>query len=210
MLCIYIYICVYVNITRNIIPLPRLLSSTAAWSRRHPSKAASAWASRVLLGMGNLQNPGGEAWCLAIAGFSRCRAAVLCRLTHSSDTSAGPSPKLNIPKPRLGALLVDLVAPALLCTRESLGTGVSGCCMMYKQMAQTDWGCSAGALILLRLHCHEGTTATARCLHGQDQDSLNCSEDKTLSATLPASWPSRPRWRRCASPRKGPDRWQAN
>ena len=122
----------------------------------------------------------------------------------------GAKSQINIPKPRLGALLVDLVAPALLCTRESLGTGVSGCCMMYKEMAQTDWGCSAGALILLRLHCHEGTTATARCLHGQDQDSLNCSEDKTLSATLPSSWPSRPRWRRCASPRKGPDRWQAN
>ena len=93
-LCMYIYICIMyiiyicimyqkikwhynisyyrmisVNITRNIIPLPRLLSSTAAWSRRHPSKAASTWASRVLLDMGNPQNPGGEAWCLAIAGF---------------------------------------------------------------------------------------------------------------------------------------------
>lgn len=42
---------IYVNITRNIIPLPRLLSNTAAWSRRHPSKAASTSASRVLLDM---------------------------------------------------------------------------------------------------------------------------------------------------------------
>ena len=42
-----------------------------------------------------------------------------------------------------------------------------------KQMMQADWGCSAGALLQLRLGQEDTTvTAAARCLHGQDQESL--------------------------------------
>ena len=76
----------------------------------------------------------------------------------------------NIPKPRLCALLRDLVAPALLARCESLGIGVSSVAWC-KQMIQADWGCSAGGLVRLRLG-QEGATAGARCLHGQDQESL--------------------------------------
>ena len=64
----------------------------------------------------------------------------------------------NVPKPRLGALLRSLVTPALLACCESLGIGVSGCCMM-----QTN---DAGRLRLQRWRsCW--TPARARRYHGE-------------------------------------------
>ena len=109
----------------------------------------------------------------------------------------------NIPKPRLCALLRDLVAPALLARCESLGIGVSGCCMM-----QTD---DAGRLRLQRWRssytpararrCHRGGAVPAR--PGPGKFALK----KKQSATLPSSYASRPRtwW----SSSMAPDRWQA-
>jgi hypothetical protein len=70
------------------------------------------------------------------------RGGALPPETLRSPTTRAQGQVPNVPKPRLGALLRSLVTPALLACCESLGIGVSGCCMM-----QTD---DAGRLRLQR------------------------------------------------------------